>query len=131
MEFSGQYLTYEEYKALGGTLNLTPFNLLEFESRKQIDLKTQRRLVGVQEIPEEVKLCDFHLINKIESYAKSTNTTSGNVKSENTNGYSVTYITASEIKSIIESKKTELEDIIVTDLFGIVVNGEHILYGGV
>ena len=38
MEFEGQYLTYEDYKALGGTLNdQMPFNLLEFESRKQID----------------------------------------------------------------------------------------------
>ena len=30
MEFNGQYLTYNEYKALGGSLDITPFNLLEF-----------------------------------------------------------------------------------------------------
>ena len=29
MEFKGQYLTYNEYKSLGGNLNQTPFNLLE------------------------------------------------------------------------------------------------------
>ena len=41
--FSGQYLTYLEYQSLGGTLEETPFNLLEYEARKQIDLRTQRR----------------------------------------------------------------------------------------
>ena len=36
MEFSGQYLTYEEYRALGGTLDLAPFNILEFGARRRI-----------------------------------------------------------------------------------------------
>ena len=42
MEFSGQYLNYEEYKSLGGTLDIMPFNILEFESRKELmkELKT-------------------------------------------------------------------------------------------
>ena len=37
MKFKGQYLTYQEYKGLGGTLELTPFNILEFEARRRID----------------------------------------------------------------------------------------------
>ncbi len=131
MEFSGQYLTYLEYKALGGTLPETPFNLLEFEARKQIDLRTLKRLNNVKNIPQEVKLCDYHLINKIEKYSESMNTIGGNIKSENTDGYSITYTTANEIKQIIESKNPELDDIIMTDLFGIIVNGEHIIYDGV
>ena len=44
MEFEGQYLTYEDYKGLGGTLDLMPFNLLEFEARKKIDINTKNRL---------------------------------------------------------------------------------------
>ena len=44
MEFEGQYLTYEEYIDLGGTLDLMPFNLLEFEARRKIDIRTQSRL---------------------------------------------------------------------------------------
>ena len=55
MEFKGQYLTYKEYKALGGSLDQTPFNLLEFEARKKVDEKTQRRLLKETTIPEEVK----------------------------------------------------------------------------
>lgn len=131
MEFSGQYLTYLEYKALGGTLDQAPFNLLEFEARKQIDLRTQRRLVDIEEIPKEVKLCDFHLINKIEKYAESMNSIGGNIKSESTDGYSISYATASEISGIVTSKNVELDDIIMTDLFGVIVNGEHVIYNGV
>ena len=70
MEFNGQYLTYEEYKALGGSLDLTPFNLLEFESRRRIDIRTQCRLKDIdsKDIPQEVKLCEYALINSINSY---------------------------------------------------------------
>ena len=63
MEFSGQYLTYEEYKALGGTLEQTPFNLLEYDARKEIDENTQGRLIELQEQVQEVKMCMWQLIN--------------------------------------------------------------------
>ena len=133
MEFSGQYLTYEEYKALGGTLDLTPFNLLEYEARKKIDGNTLCRLQNVKEIPQEVKICEYNLINSIQKYTKSVNNVSsnGNVKSENIEGYSVSYITPSEIKEVISSKEVELDNIITNDLFGVSVNGEHILYNGI
>ena len=67
MEFKGQYLTYEEYKALGGALDLSPFNLLEFEARRKIDLRTDNRLVGLDnsEIPSEVKLCEYKMIDSV------------------------------------------------------------------
>ncbi len=125
MEFSGQYLTYEEYQALGGTLDQTPFNLLEFEARKQIDLNTQRRLVDEKTIPDEVKFCVYHLINKIQSYQKNNNT---NKNSETVGSYSVTY---KDIEQIIKDKQAEIDDIIQTELFGVIVNNEHILYLGV
>ena len=135
MEFSGQYLTYEEYKALGGTLDLTPFNLLEFEARRQIDIRTFNRLKDLEseDIPQEVKLCEYNLINSINSFANATNNiaTNGNVKSENTDGYSVSYIGASEISSVVKSKSDEITDIIRTYLLGVVVNDEHLMYCGV
>ena len=132
MEFSGQYLTYEEYRALGGTRDLTPFNLLEFESRRLIDARTQNRLKNVDKIPQEVKLCEFKLINSIDGYTKSVNKAiDENIKSENTDGYSVTYATTSDIEEIIKSKSAELDDTIRTYLLLVVVNGEHIMYAGV
>lgn len=135
MEFNGQYLTYEEYKALGGTLDLMPFNLLEFESRRQIDIRTQNRLKNIdsKDIPQEVKMCEYRMINSINNYWETTNniTSNGNVASENTDGYSISYVTASQIQDIIKSKSVELNDIIREYLIGVVVNNQHIMYLGV
>lgn len=63
MKISGQYLAYNEYRALGGTIDQTPFNILEFNARKEIDEETQGRLIGLVEQCEEVKMCMFELIN--------------------------------------------------------------------
>ena len=137
MTFEGQYLTYAEYQELGGSaIGEMPFNLLEFEARKQIDLRTQKRLVGQSEIPNEVKLCTYHLIDKIKGYADSTSSASGSdgsISSESTDGYSISYnqVNATQIQEIIKSKNVELEDIILTDLYGVVVNKEHVIYNGV
>ena len=131
MTFEGQYLTYLEYKALGGTLAETPFNLLEFEARKQIDLRTQNRLKDEDTIPEDVKLCVFHLIEKINSYANTTESASSNVASETTDGYSISYVNATQISEIIKSKNADLQDIMLSDLYGVIVNNEHLIYNGV
>lgn len=136
MEFEGQYLTYEEYKGLGGELDLMPFNLLEFEARRRIDIRTQNRLKDVDsgDIPQEVKLCEYNLITMVKKYADEENNTNGdnkNIASETTDGYSVTYITLDKIKEIMESKKAEVKDILETYLVGVIFNGEHIAYLGV
>jgi hypothetical protein len=126
MEFSGQYLTYEEYRSLGGTLDLTPFNLLEFEARRKIDTRTQNRLKNEKTIPQEVKLCIYNLIGTLETYINKQNR---NVQSESVGEYSVSY--GGNIKEIVESKNAELDDIIIDYLYGIIVNGEHVIYNGV
>ena len=68
MTFEGQYLTYLEYKSLiegegGSAMAEMPFNLLEFEARRQIDIRTFNRLKDSKDIPQEVKLCEYTLIN--------------------------------------------------------------------
>lgn len=135
MEFKGQYLTYAEYRSLGGALDITPFNLLEFESRRQIDIRTQNRLKGnnSENIPQEVKLCINSLIGTIDNYAKSIEsaTENGNVASESIDGYSVSYVKSAQIKEIIQSKSTEIDDIIRTYLLNVIYNGEHLMYLGV
>lgn len=137
MTFEGQYLSYAEYQSLGGSaIGLMPFNILEFEARKQIDLKTQKRLVGIDEIPSEVKLCVFHLIEAIKTYnnsISSAGSSNGTIASENTDGYSVSYnqLDATQIQEIVKSKKVEIDDIILNDLYGVIVNKEHIIYNGV
>lgn len=131
MEFEGQYLTYEEYKSLDGNLNKTPFDLLEFEARKKIDKRTQMRLINCDNIPNEVKICEFNLINTISKYVETIMKSSGIIASENTDGYVVSYINATQIREVIKSKDSELNDIIENNLYGVIVNNEHILYLGV
>lgn len=117
MEFSGQYLTYEEYKGLGGTLSEMPFNLLEFETRKRIDNRTQNRIKNMSSKPEEVKLCVNAMINTLEQYViDNSKGINKNVASESIDGYSVSYITGSQVQEAIKSKKSELEDIMQTYL---------------
>ncbi len=134
MDFNGQYLTYEEYKALGGTLDLTPFNLLEFEARRKIDIRTQNRLknASYEEIPQEVKICDFQLINKMSNYdgTLSEVASQGIVASESTDGYSVNYVNSSQMGDILKSKISELEQIIRDNLLEVVFNNEFLIYDG-
>ena len=132
MEFSGQYLTYDEYEDLGGTLAEMPFNLLEFQARKQIDMRTQQRLIGIDEIPNEVKLCDYYLIEKLNTYITAISTAESNgITSESIDGYSVSYNDATKIQEIIKSKQTEIDETIMVYLYGVIVNGEHAIYNGV
>ena len=133
MEFSGQYLTFLEFINLGGSLEPTPFNLLEFEARRIIDIKTSNRLKDLEEIPQEVKLCEFKMINSIKNYIETINgaTSNNGVASENTDGYSVSYNNATQISDIVKSKSDELNDIVRNYLLEVIVNGEHILYCGV
>ena len=127
MEFNNQYLSYEEYKSLGGTLGEMPFNILELKARQIINERTQNRLKNIEEMPQEVKICVYDLINTMNKYNLSDNSTSSNVSSENTDGYSVTYKSGTEMTT---EQKAQLEDVMLTDLYGVIVNGEAILYLG-
>lgn len=127
MSFEGQYLSYAEYQSLGGTLEETPFNIAEFYSRKEIDLRTQKRLNGVEEIPEEVKLCVYNLIDLINKYQSQNSNIS--LSSESVGDYSVTYI--NDYKQIITNKQSEITDVVMRDLYGVIVNNEHLIYLGV
>jgi hypothetical protein len=125
MEFKGQYLTYQEYLTLGGTLDEMPFNLLEYNARKEIDSRTQKRFIGIGNEYEEVKLCVYNLIPVIQSYDTTQNKT---ISSENIDGYSISYGTPQ--KSFTEAKNSELDDVIYKYLYGVIVNGEHALFIG-
>lgn len=128
MEFNNQYLTYEDYKSLGGTLGEMPFNILELKARQIINGRTQNRLKDVEKIPQEVKICVYDLIQTINKYNNSNNSTSSNISSENTDGYSVTYKSGTELT---EEQKKQYDDVMETDLYGVIVDNTPILYLGV
>ena len=128
MEFSEQYLNYEDYKSLGGTLDIMPFNILEFESRKIIDTRTQSRLKNIDVIPQEVKMCMFAIMNAIQSSVIDNK--KANISSESIDGYSVTYLSPVEIQQSIKAKNDEIEDIMFSYLMDVIVNSTPILYLG-
>lgn len=113
MEFTGQYLTYNEYQELGGTLNEAPFNVLEFEARKKIDQYTFGRLQNLSTQIQEVKICDFKLINLLNTYSSYDNQNKS-IENENTDGYSVKYSQATE--NVSKAKISDIKYIIDTQL---------------
>ena len=127
MEFKGQYLTYQEYLALGGTLDEMPFNLLEYNARKKIDERTFGRLVDKGQEYQDVKLCVFNMITILNSYS-SYDTQNKAISSESTDGYSISYGTPQ--KSVTEAKNSELEDIMNSYLANIVIDNVPVLYRG-
>ncbi len=131
MDFTNQYLSYEEYVLLGGTLDEVPFNELEYECRRIIDSRTQNRLKNADEIPEEVKMLENKMIQDLQGYYVSLEKAQSGVASENTDGYSVSYISSNQISQLIEGKIDVLQDLVSTYLFGVIVNNEHLLYCGV
>lgn len=107
MDFeSEQYLTYNEYNELGGTLDIMPFNLLELEARINIDRETQRRLVGEKNIPIEVKSCMFKLVEGM--------------------AFDGTYKNGSS-----SDKEKYINEIIYNNLVSVIFNGVHLMYRGV
>lgn len=131
MDFTNQYLSYEEYQELEGTLEEVPFNELEYECRRIIDSRTQNRLKNADEIPQEVKMLENKMIQTLQGYYVSLEKAQSGVASENTDGYSVSYISSNQISQLIEGKIDVLQDLVSTYLFGVIVNNEHLLYCGV
>ena len=127
MEFKGQYLTYQEYLALGGTLDEMPFNLLEFDARKKIDERTFGRLVDKGQEYQEVKLCVYNMITILNSYS-SYDTQNKAISSESIDGYSISYGTPQ--KSITEAKNSELENIMNSYLANVIIDDVPVLYRG-
>lgn len=125
MEFNNQYLSYEEYKSLGGTLGEMPFNILELKARQIINERTQNRLKNVEDIPVEVKVCVYHLVSIASSYQSKTSDVT--VASESTDGYSISYKSGTELT---EEQKKQYNDMMETDLYGVIVDNTSILYLG-
>ncbi len=120
MEFKNQYLTYEEYKELGGKLIEKPFNLLEFKAEKTVDEITFNRFrkLSKEEYPQELKMCVYDLIDIIHSEGKSNSPVSETVGS-----YSITRQSAETIKK-------NKGEIITQYLSGVKVDDVPVLYRG-
>lgn len=120
MKFDNQYLTYDEYKKLGGNLSDMPFNLLEYRAEKEVDELTSNRFRKVSNYPQELKLCINNLITNIDKYNESETKSS-----ETVGNYSVNYD-----KPVTKEKKEELKSIIKTYLSTTKIDNVFVLYCG-
>lgn len=109
MEFTKQYLTYDEYVELGGTLDETPFNILELEAQKNIDKYTLGKLQNLDEQINEVKICEFKLVGLLNTY-NSYESRDKSISSENIDGYSISY--SQGIESVSKAKVNEIKAIV-------------------
>lgn len=129
MEFTNQYLKYDEYCLLGGTLEEAPFDILELEARKSIDKYTFGRLKDLEEQINEVKICDYKLIELLDTYNSYSNQNKLGY-TENTDGYSISYSGASE--NVLKAKINDIKGIIKTYLAECYLeDGTPYLYVGV
>lgn len=111
------YLTYTEYKALGGQLGETSFNMHAFASQQTIDTATMGRLVDQPSVLDAVKYCMFQLI-AIEQRAGSV------INSESVGNWSIVYKDPTEIQNAKNS-------VLFAYLGNVEVDGVPVLYRGV
>jgi hypothetical protein len=97
-----QYLTYEEYQEIGGTLDLTAFKRNIDRACAIVDSRTQNRLQSVYEISQRVKACIRDLVEYLNSSFSSGRTITS--KSQSAGG-------VSESESYETSEKTNANDI--------------------
>lgn len=133
------YLLYSEYTNMGGTLDETLFNELEFEAEAQVDWYTFNRLQNETELPERLKRCMYALINliyKVQQASMLGDDGSGDssinaaVASQSNDGVSISYNVVSA-KDAVELSKSEIEDTIQKYLQGVMNSlGRKVLYRG-
>ena len=81
-----QYLTYEEYTEIGGTLDLTAFNRNIDRACGVVDTETRNRVGNMKEMPRQVKACCRDLTEYLHN--NSTLAKSVSSKSQSAGGVS-------------------------------------------
>lgn len=109
------YLTFDEYQDMGGALDETTFNDLEFEAENYINWYTFDRLKGEKKVSNEVKRCMFAIIKMVVAQASvlpsNTSTkgggTLGAIQSQSNDGVSISYSVMSADK-LFDTVKSEI-----------------------
>lgn len=101
------YITYEEYKALGGTVPENTFPQVERKAQRWLDYFTFNRIQLLNEIPDTVKEVLTELINRLDNY-NTARQSSDEIASYSNGVESITYKTQSE-----ETLKADFQSIII------------------
>ena len=114
------YLTYEQYRTMGGTLDETTFNDYEFEAATVVDWYTFNRLHKETTFPEALTRLMYHLIKLLDMRAQAlglSNDSGGasgqkNIASQSNDGVSISYnvVSASEVAQLAKDEMAESVD---------------------
>ena len=121
------YLTYDDYAQLGGTADKDKYKLLEFKTRKHLDLLTDCRIQRMSQVPEAVKLCMVSMIDIEAKAGIEAQISSPQVSSFTTDGYSESYRQQMDVNQVRQAQN----DIVRAMLYGELDDeGTPLLYRG-
>lgn len=103
------YLTYDEYKSMGGAADEPAFTRLCTAACGRIDRLTHGRIHGLDEVPEAVRLAAFELIHRAESYEAED----ARVASFTNDGMSVSYV-----QETAPQRDSSLNSVVIDLLWG-------------
>lgn len=135
------YLLYSEYVSMGGQLEESVFNDLEYEAETYVDWVTFNRLQAENIIPDKVKTCIYHIIKLVAlqmdimgvpvDASNTASATGASIASQSNDGVSISYNTLSASDALELSKK-EVDSLIHRYLQGVTNSlGRKLLYRGV
>ena len=132
------YLSYEEYQNMGGTLDETTFNDLEFEAECKVNYWTFNRLKKEEIYPEELQRCMYKLIGLIQQVQQasapsgdaSTGSVSAGIASMSNDGVSESYNVMSAADAV-EQASAQIDGCIRQYLADVKNSlGQKVLYRG-
>lgn len=121
-----EYITYEQYKEIGGTLDVTAFNRYSLRASLRIAQETQARIEKMNSIPDAV----LHLCRDLIEYM---HTNMGPEKALSSTSQSQGGVSESEV--YIYKKPAEHETYISEMIYNYLAsvtdgNGTSLIYGG-
>lgn len=113
------YLSYDNYKSLGGDIDEIQYPILERLARKKLDNWTLNRISEIKDITDDIRLAMFLIINQLKDGKKEEK----EIASVSNDGVSITYSNSSKTS---EQKENELYEKIIEilplELISICVN---------
>lgn len=134
------YLTYDEYKKFGGTLEESTFTDFEIRAEMKVNYYTFNRLVNDTKIPSNVKRLMYILIDLLQkqdealslgqNVGSSSDTSALYIKSQSNDGVSTTY-NSMDSNNVFAMCDQKIKSNIETYLQGVMNEaGRKLLYRG-
>lgn len=135
VQYNPRYLTYEDYKGLGGTLEEEQFSPLEFKAETKVDWYTFNRLAKDTTFDNRIPLCVkaiIDILQRLENAKQGLNADgSVSIVKQSNDGVSTDYNALSPSETIDKAEK-EIEETIKTYLYKVKNEaGKIILYRGI